>query len=190
MLNSIFNIGIYQKKLNIDNKKLIKYILDLKKQSKGRNVSNPTGWQSLDLNLTNSIFSKLNKEIIKNFFEYIDILSLENKFKIANIWANINGYKDYNLIHAHGNVVVSGVYYLQIPENSGNIFFINPASDLIEISWQKSIKKYTEHNSPFFNINSIESNLILFPGWLKHGVEANLNKKENRVSLSFNIIKC
>ena len=186
MIN-IFNVDIYKKQLDIDNKKLIKYILDLKKQSQGRKVSSPTGWQSMDLPMKENIFSKLIKEISKNFYKYIDNLSLESEFKIVNMWANVNGYKDYNVIHGHGNVVVSGVYYLKIPKDSGNIFFINPASEAIQITWQKCIKDFTEKNSPFFNINAIESGLILFPGWIKHGVQPNLNKKQDRISLSFNI---
>ena len=57
----IFNISIYKKDLNINNKELLNFILNLKKKSKGRKKSNPTGWQSMDLNLRDKIFSKLNK---------------------------------------------------------------------------------------------------------------------------------
>jgi uncharacterized protein (TIGR02466 family) len=186
----IFNISIYKKNLNLNNKKLLRYILTLKKQSKGRNKSNPTGWQSFDLNLTQPIFSKLNKEITEYFLQYINQILLKNNFKISNMWANVNGYKDYNLMHYHPNAVVSGVYYLKVPENSGNIFFVNPASQLIETSWDECIERYTTQNSPFVKVNPIEGQLILFPSWLQHGVEPNLNKKQNRVSLSFNISKC
>jgi len=183
----IFNISIYKKNLNINNQKLLKYILNLKKQSKGRNKSNPTGWQSFDFNLTQPIFSELNKQITEYFLQYIDQISLKNNFKISNMWANVNKYKDYNLIHGHSNAVVSGVYYLKVPKNSGNIFFVNPASQLIETSWDKCIERYTTQNSPFFKISPIEGELILFPSWLQHGVEPNLNKKQDRISLSFNI---
>ena len=186
----IFNISIYKKDLNINNKELLNFILNLKKKSKGRKKSNPTGWQSMDLNLRDKIFSKLNKKIIENFLQYINKISLKNDFKISNMWANVNRYKDYNLIHSHPNVTVSGVYYLKVPKNSGNIFFVNPASQLIETSWDKCIEKYTTQNSPFFRVNPIEGQLILFPSWLQHGVEPNLNKKQDRISFSFNITKC
>tara|TARA_R110000751_G_scaffold167146_2_gene273035 strand:+ start:4315 stop:4881 length:567 start_codon:yes stop_codon:yes gene_type:complete len=185
----IFKTSIHTQKININNKQLLEYILNLKKKTKGKTVSSPTGWQSFDLNMKETIFSQLNKEIDNNFSKYIKESSLKNEFKIANMWANVNSYKDYNLTHTHGNAVVSGVYYIKVPKNSGNIFFVNPAANLMEICWKDCIDKYTEQNSPMFLINSIESYLVLFPSWLEHGVNPNLNKKENRVSLSFNITK-
>ena len=185
----MFNVSAYTQELNINNKELLKYILNLKKKSKGRNRSNPTGWQSLNLNLTENIFAQLNKEITEHFLRYINQLSLKNDFKIANMWDNVNGYKDYNLIHGHGNAVISGAYYLKVPKNSGRIFFVHPASDLLETTWDRCIEEYNIQNNSFFSINVIESNLILFPGWLRHGVEPNLNKKQDRISLSFNIVK-
>jgi len=188
MIN-IFNISIHTQKININNKELLEYVLNLKKKTKGKTVSSPTGWQSFDLNMKETIFSQLNKEITNNFLKYINKISLKNEFKIANMWANVNSYKDYNLIHTHGDSVVSGVYYIKVPKNSGKIFFVNPASNLMEICWKDCIDKYTEENSPMYLINSIESYLVLFPGWLQHGVQPNLNKKQDRISLSFNIIK-
>ncbi len=43
------------------------------------------------------------------------------------MWCNMNAYKDFNLAHSHGDAVVSGVYYLKVPKNSGTIFFVNPS---------------------------------------------------------------
>jgi|TARA_R110000803_G_scaffold64018_1_gene124821 uncharacterized protein (TIGR02466 family) len=187
----IFKTGIYEKKLDINNKKLLKYLLNLKKKSKGRTVSSPTGWQSEDLPLKEKVFSQIVEEIDKNFYEYIKILSLDySKFQIGNMWCNMNGHKDYNLVHSHGDAVVSGVYYIKVPKDSGNIFFVNPALQQIEVNWKNCIKEYTNYNSSHFSIKSIEHYLLLFPSWLSHGVQPNLNKKENRVSMSFNITKC
>lgn len=186
MIN-IFSVNIYKQKLNIKNKTLIDYLIQLNKQSKGRNMSNPTGWQSSDLDLSQSIFSKINKEIHKHFMTYAKSIPLNNNFHISNMWANINGYKDYNLVHTHTYSVISGVYYLKTPKNSGRLFFMNPASDFIEHSWYPCIQEYTQQNSPRWNIFVEEGDLVLFPSWLKHGVEPNLNKKENRISMAFNI---
>ena len=187
----IFKTSIYDKKLDINNQELLKYILNLKKKSRGRNLSSPTGWQSMDLPIKEKIFSKIVEEITKNFNTYMDNISLDYpKFQIGNMWANINGYKDYNLAHTHGDSVVSGVYYIKVPSNSGDIFFVNPFSDPISVNWKDCVKIFTEHNSSNFRIRSIEHYLILFPSFLQHGVESNLNKKESRVSISFNITKC
>jgi uncharacterized protein (TIGR02466 family) len=188
-MNNIFSVNIYKEKLNIKNKPLIDYILKLKKQSEGRMVSNPTGWQSLKFNLNEQVFAGLNKKIQQHFLTYIKSIPLNNQFKISSMWANVNGYKDYNLIHTHGDSVISGVYYLKTPKDSGNLFFINPASEAIEYLWEYCIEEYTQQNSPRWTIPVKEGSLVLFPSWLKHGVEPNLNKKEDRISIAFNISK-
>ena len=44
-----------------------------------------------------------------------------------------------------------------------------------------------EENSLEWWMPSIENYLYLFPSWLSHWVEPNLNKKEERISISFNL---
>tara|TARA_R110000772_G_C13232307_1_gene432885 strand:- start:586 stop:1155 length:570 start_codon:yes stop_codon:yes gene_type:complete len=185
----IFKVSIHSDKLKINNKKLISYILGLKKKIKGRHISSPTGWQSGDLNLEEKIFLPLIKQISNNFLDYKNKLLLKGNFKISNMWANVNSYKDYNQIHGHGSSVVSGVYYLNVPKNSGKIFFVHPASQLVDICWKECTEEYNEQNSPIFFVNGLKSHLLLFPGWLHHGVRPNLNKKNNRISISFDISK-
>jgi uncharacterized protein (TIGR02466 family) len=57
----------------------------------------------------------------------------------------------------------------------------------IDYLWEYCIKEHTQQNSSRWNIAVEESDLILFPSWLKHGVDPNLNKEEDRISISFNI---
>tara|TARA_R110000751_G_scaffold305170_2_gene421316 strand:+ start:629 stop:1198 length:570 start_codon:yes stop_codon:yes gene_type:complete len=186
-MDNLFSINICRKNLNINNKSILKHILNLKKNTKGRKISNITGWQSLNFNLKENIFSELNKQISVSFIEYIDQIPLKNSFKISAMWTNINSYKDYNLVHGHGDSVISGAYYLKVPKNSGKLFFMNPALEGIEYTWGKCIEKFTEQNSSYSAVDVTENDLILFPSWLRHGVEPNLNKKEGRISISFNI---
>ena len=42
-------------------------------------------------------------------------------------------------------------------------------------------------NSIEWFLPSIENGLYLFPSWLKHYVKPNMNKKEERISISFNL---
>ncbi len=178
----IFNISIYKKNLNLNNKKLLRYILTLKKQSKGRNKSNPTGWQSFDLNLTQPIFSKLNKEITEYFLQYINQILLKNNFKISNMWANVNGYKDYNLMHYHPNAVVSGVYYLKVPKDSGQLrFHRTDATAFLNLyDFYKTTDTCTS-----FRIKPAPGMLVVFPASYTHSVEQSTSE-EPRVSIAFN----
>tara|TARA_R110000851_G_scaffold25977_1_gene74178 strand:+ start:4443 stop:5024 length:582 start_codon:yes stop_codon:yes gene_type:complete len=187
-MNTIFSVNVYKEKLNIKNKPLINYLLELKKQdSKGRKISNPTGWQSFNIDAAQKIFLNLNKEIEKNFVNYINSIPLNNTFQITSMWGNINTYKDYNIAHTHGGSVISGIYYLKTPPNCGRLCFYNPAHEGIDYLWEYCIEKFTPQNSSSWKIDVEEGDLVLFPSWLKHGVEPNLNKKENRISLAFNI---
>ena len=189
-MNTIFSVNVYKQKLNIQNKPLINYLLKLKKQdSKGRSISNPTGWQSFNLNVGQNVFLELVKQVEINFVNYVNSIPLNNKFLISSIWGNINSYKDYNIAHVHGASVISGVYYLKLPSKSGQICFYNPAHEGIDYLWEHCIEKFTPQNSSSWRIDVEEGDLILFPSWLKHGVEPNLNKKEDRVSIAFNISK-
>ena len=178
----------YSRHLEIDNKSLEKHILEISKNNISSENTNIGGEQYyFNNNDTNLSFQNLKKVILREVNNYAEEINLKTPLKLQNIWANINGYKDYNLIHSHGNAVVSGVYYLKIPKNSGNIFFVNPAIQLIETTWGNCVDKYTLQTSSSFRVAPVEGQLILFPGWLQHGVEPNLNKKEDRVSISFNI---
>ena len=94
---------------------------------------------------------------------------------------NVNSLGSFNKPHDHYGDVISGVYYISIPENSGSIVFIN--KDLN--NFYTSIDKYNEYNSSNWTIAPEENKCILFPSYLKHYVEPNLNKKE-RISISFN----
>ena len=186
-MNTIFSVNIYKEKLDIKNKPLINYLLKLKKDSNGRKISNPTGWQSFIVDVNQDIFLHLNKEIQKKIQKYVESIPLNNRFQISSVWGNINGYKDFNMPHTHGHSVISGIYYLKTPTNCGRLCFYNPAQEGIGYLWLSCIKKFTTQNSPVWKIDVKEGDLILFPSWLKHGVDPNLNKKEDRISLAFNI---
>jgi len=185
-IQDIFKISIYKKFLPLNNKPIKEYCLNLKKENKGRIRSNSGGWQSNDLSheSLNDLYSCIN--IIAN--DFAKELNLKKKLSIDNIWVNINGYKDSNKTHSHPQSILSGVYYVKTPKNSGNIFFNNTSDDVIQHSWQKNLfNNYNCYNSPEWFLPSLEGYIYLFPSWLKHYVEPNMNEKEERISLSFNI---
>jgi len=185
----IFATRIYTDKLKQDEKSIIKYILKLKKNNKGNQFSN-TGWQSENLNTKNKIILPLINSIERSAFEYANSINIKNKLKVGNIWANINNYKDYNRSHIHGGIF-SGVYYLQVPKNSGNIVFENPADKLISSFWMLQLPCILVNNiftSTSWSFKGEPGLILIFPSYLSHFVECNLNKTKNRISMSFNLI--
>ena len=102
------------------------------------------------------------------------------------MWFNINLYKDINSFHRHGGADISGVYYIKTPNDCGNIIFEHPATDLFDYYFLNRPQELNAYNSSTWWMSAEVNMLYLFPGWLKHSVEANKNKTEERISISFN----
>ena len=114
MILEPFKVPIYTNTLDLDNKALASYCINLSKGNKGRQVSNDGGWQSENLPIND--IPSLSKSILTEAILFALRLEMVNTLAIDNIWANINGYKDYNLPHKHPNTIYSGVYYVQAPK--------------------------------------------------------------------------
>jgi len=185
----LFGIPIKSVNLKIDNSQLISYCYNLKKENQGLFVSNQGGWHSPILDLNNLILNSLKENIkyhLSSFVEDCGIKSSLN-FKIQSMWFNINKYKDYNISHNHPKNLFSGVYYLKTPKNCGNLEFINPSSH-INYDWSPEIiKNYNNINSVLYTLPIKKNLLYLFPSWAFHSVKPNLNKREDRISIAFNI---
>ena len=82
--------------------------------------------------------------------------------------------------HNHAPTDISGVYYYQTTGNDGHFFFESP-NNYFETS--KCFKK--KYGQRFLQQPEV-GKIILFPGWLRHGVFLNSTDNE-RVSISFNI---
>ena len=50
------------------------------------------------------------------------------------------------------------------------------------------LKNFNNANSAEWTMISETSQLLLFPGWLRHGVNPHLNKKEDRICFSINFV--
>lgn len=95
-------------------------------------------------------------------------------------WITKNSKYGYTHVHNHTGCDISGCYYYQTNEKDGDIFFINPCL--------AASSSYFLSNLPS-NISQYPSvgTLILFPGYLLHGVKTN-ETNEDRISLAFSIL--
>jgi len=100
-------------------------------------------------------------------------------------WLNINKENSYNVSHSHGPFVgnaLSGVFYVNAPENCGDITFYDPRgviTSAIDLDYYSDSPRYNTIK-PYNNL------LLIFPSWLEHSVNANLSTQE-RISIGFNI---
>jgi hypothetical protein len=86
------------------------------------------------------------------------------KGRIADMWGMLYKKGDHAIVHDHWPALWSGVYYLKVPNNSGELYF-------------PQLKQSFMPN---------ENQLVLFNGSTRHGVKENLNGEE-RICVSFNI---
>ena len=103
----------------------------------------------------------------KNVFVPVKELGFPNN----EFWFNIACKDESTRWHNHKNgAVLSGVYYLQVPKNSGNITFRqNKGTEVVQ--WTSISEK---------------GKMILFDSNIQHCVPANQNHKK-RISIAFNI---
>jgi uncharacterized protein (TIGR02466 family) len=182
---------------NVDIKLIEKYCYDLYKTDKSSVISNrgENSYQSPSLNLkfeVNDEMIKLLKEIENKLSEVSNTIGFNSKIKITNYWANINRKHCYNVDHVHQGSLLSAVFYVKVPENSGKITFLNP-NDLLMESYLHGKNLNLNYDlihcalSSTFTVEPKENCAIIFPSWLTHRVEHN-NSDEDRISISFNSI--
>ena len=133
------------------------------------------------------IFPELENFIHDHARKYATQLGLQSSLKLTELWININDYKDYNKAHTHPNSCLSGVYYVHTPKNCGNISFLREGYKLQEVYWSKYIETYRKENWAEFTIPVRSGLLVIFPSFMEHRVESNMNKKEPRMSVAFNL---
>jgi uncharacterized protein (TIGR02466 family) len=184
-LIDLFSVPLYKIDLDIDNAPILQYCMSVQKNDAGRSVSNTGGYQSNDLPDSPPELRELFSHITNFANDLAEKMTMQ-PVRIINSWVNVNGYRDFNWSHTHDDSLISGVYYVKTPENCGGIEFESPMAQLYHPFAMKS--GYSKYNAPNWAMPSYEGTLYLFPAWLKHGVHPNMNKEEERVSISFNLV--
>lgn len=187
---SIFITSIFHTTLNdVYSSEIVENIKKIESSETSRERSNINGYQSRIFQncFDNPYTEKLFVSILDVTYKVLEEVYKTN-FKHSRLayWYNINYKNSYNIQHTHPNCLISGVFYLKVPKNSGNIVFVRPDSELAElhkIDQEKVTNSYT--NGAYFS-QAEENKLIIFPSYVPHYVEQN-HSEEERISLSFNI---
>ena len=108
--------------------------------------------------------------------------------ELTSAWLNITQKFEINSPHVHPNNTVAGVYYINTNEKSGDLLLHDPkgSSSLIPHSDVTSNGDIYS-NRTFYRYKPKVGDLILFPAYLIHSVEANMSD-EIRISLAINFI--
>jgi len=85
--------------------------------------------------------------------------------------------------HCHPGAILSGVFYLEMPQNSSPIKFFDPRR------WRDTrlmpTKKDTIYTREEFVFQPVSGDLLLWESWLHHEVVP--NNSDNRITLVFNL---
>lgn len=171
------------------NDSLLEYIgRERKSSSGGRTRSNALGWQSGNLDFDVPVVAEFANLVLERAREYGLALkwSLPSYMQLVmrEIWANANVKYAYNNVHNHPNSMLSGVYYVKVEGDCGDLSLFDPRKQAWIMQPDFSERNFT--NAPVQFIPPEAGKLIVFPSWLEHGVNQNLSDAD-RISLSFNI---
>ena len=125
-------------------------------------------------------FDLLSKVIDKHLENYCSELNFKKiKYNRAS-WIAKFPPGDHAHSHSHMDSDIAGVYYYKTNKEDGYLYFQTP-NPYLEGSLCYTNQGHRWKHSPQ------EGKLLLFPGWLKHGVTTN-ETEDTRISISFNII--
>ena len=118
---------------------------------------------------------------------YLRIDDSNFEWYMSNSWVVEHEPNDYAHMHSHANSLISGVYYLDVTEDSGDITFHKPTgmTNIFHMSTDIPFKEYTPINSGTWSFEPRDGDIILFPSHLFHSIGMNVTNKL-RYSLAFN----
>jgi uncharacterized protein (TIGR02466 family) len=185
-INYLFPTFYAEEKITLDNDSLTTFCYKQRKVDSGISLSNVGGWHSqfLDpwkvpelLELTEIVEQKIS--------EVSSIMDFGVRAIIDKCFININQSGHSHNTHDHPGSLLSAVYYVNTGPGRGNLKF---HSDNRLIEWNQRpdrIVSYNQLNSSSWSVVPKTGTLVIFPGWLKHQVEANTTQ-EDRISIVYN----
>ena len=173
---------------DIDNKSIAEYCYKVKEEKPGVNISNRGGWHSGELitplpSALEQLFNELTvfvNDVPQRYMGTSDLI-------LGNWWININGKYDYNTPHDHQNSVLSGTYYVQVPEENMGDLMLHRGDNAEIFLTSKVEREQTMVDTMAVPCPVKESMFYLFPSWVKHSVERN-NTDSERISIAFNFV--
>ena len=192
-LHILFPTPVYQNFLEFrpsELKSMIDYVSNLDWASDKDIYEGPNGETTkLEADLLSepeleNLRKKIDEEVY-NFAKSLQIDFSKHGLKRINSWGNLQKKGNYIKEHRHNNTQFSGVFYLQTPENSGDIIFTTRNATWINSYWEPSLTGYDDLNSFEKRFSPQQCGIFLFPAPLVHYVTPS-HSEEERYSISFN----
>lgn len=177
----LFPASVTKIDIPLNHQEILDDALEFAKKQPNIEKSNINGYQGQDFDcddLAKMILDILPEPVTHRKVKYSEIM----------MWVNINSTSNFNLPHSHvgsdgDEPIWSGVYYLQVPENSGDIIFYDPRGGAL--AGRKHAALYQKDVTAKL-ITPVEGQMLLFDPLLMHAVATNKSDNE-RVSIAFNV---
>jgi uncharacterized protein (TIGR02466 family) len=106
------------------------------------------------------------------------------RLAMDSVWINVLEPGGHHAAHIHPHSVVSGTYYVEVPDGAGAIRFEDPRLAMMMAAPPRRPRAGRE-SQPFVSIAPKPGSLLLWESWLRHEVPVNTAGTE-RISISFN----
>lgn len=147
--------------------------------------SNRLGWNSSLTVFERKSFLPLKVAVSKAFAHALKEMQPGPNITVAfEAWVNMLDPGAYNTLHLHPNSVLSGCFYLTVPQGAGSIVFRDPRPGVVMdgfpgvgVNCQRDLQ-----------IQPSAGQLVVFPHWLEHRVEPN-EATSSRISVAINALR-
>ena len=130
------------------------------------------------LNYFKSYFMEVvNSEIKPRILEELD-----RDLILSRGWINTQEPGEHLPLHGHGGSLMTAVYYIKVPSNSGDLLLTDPRGG---VNWGYS-REGKHDGIKYTRIIPEEGKLLIFPAYVLHSVETN-NSDTYRISLATNL---
>jgi uncharacterized protein (TIGR02466 family) len=147
-----------------------------------------TSYASLnDLPWRVPVFGDLLKELDKHVAAFAKELEFDlkgRKLVLDSLWINILPPGGIHTSHIHPHSVVSGTFYVTIPEGASALKLEDPRLGFMMAAPPRKAKAKPE-NRQFAYVQPSPGTVLLWESWLRHEVPLNEAESE-RISVSFN----
>jgi len=150
-----------------------------------------TSYASLnDLPRRASIFAELTALLdrhVRAFARSLDFDTGGKKLVLDSLWINVMETDAVHTAHIHPHSVISGTYYVSVPDNAAAIQFEDPRLGLMMAAPPRKKTAQLENRS-FVSVAPEPGTVLLWESWLRHEVKRNRakGKSAKRISVSFN----
>ena len=158
-----------------------------KRWSRDKGYKGYTSYASLDdLPRRDPAFADLQRLLVRQAASFADELAfdLSRKPKLDSLWVNLLKPGGHHSAHIHPHSILSGTFYVEVPNGSGPIRFEDPRLPMMMAAPVRR-EDAPEELRLFATIAPEPGLVLMWESWLRHEVLPG-TAKSDRLSISFN----